>query len=101
MSLKLKLLNKVKSEQRLWHKGELSDYARDLGYSAENAGRRLRELEEAGLIKRTLNKKNMVLYYAPSTDLSFYEKPEEPVKEKLQFGNTRQLYALKYKKPID
>jgi len=100
MSLKLKLLNKVKSEQRVFHKGELSDYARDLGYSAENAGRRLRELEEAGLIKRTLNKKNMVLYYAPdrSFDVSFVEKPEEPVKEKLIFGSSRQIYEMRYKK---
>jgi CTP-dependent riboflavin kinase len=95
MSLKLKLLEKIKSEKRLWHKGELADYARDLGYSSENAGRRLRELENEGLIKNKLNKKNCVMYYIEDSYTAPAEKPE-PLK--IEFGNKRTIHEMRWKK---
>ena len=94
MSLKLQLLNKVRSEKRLFHKGELSDYARNLGYSSENAGRRLRELENEGLLKRKLNEKNMVLYYAITTPLVM---PEKEISKKVAFGDTKLIYEMRWK----
>ena len=94
--MKLKLLEKIRTENRMWHKGQLSDYARELGYSAENAGRRLRELEESGLIKRKLNDKNMVMYYLRNDifmDMGITDKPTKP-----QFGSKSDIYKLRFNK---
>lgn len=93
MSLKLKLLQKIQSEPRFWHKGELADYARDLGFSSENSGRRLRELEVANIIQRRLNSKGCAIY-------CFGREQVEPGKTRLIFGSKRQIYELKYKKII-
>lgn len=72
---------------------------RELYLSQGNA--RLKELKEKGYIFEDAGKdehgfKKHKLVTEPDT--SFFDKPEEPVKEKLQFGNKRQIYELKYKK---
>jgi len=73
---------------------------RELYLSQGNA--RLKELKEQGYEFKDAGKdehgfKKHQLISEP--DLSFFtKKEEEPTKEKLQFGNTRQIYELKYKK---
>jgi predicted transcriptional regulator len=55
-SLKEILYNRLKEKNAWIHKGDLCELADFSGYLAENAGRRLRELENEGRIKRELRK---------------------------------------------
>lgn len=51
LSLSKRIENYLKKNGGWIHKGTISDLARQAGYSSENAGRRLRELCEAGIIE--------------------------------------------------
>lgn len=62
LTLKTRIYNYLKAKKDWTHKGILSDKAKEAGYSAENVGRRLRELHEEKLIDRKLNEKGHVLY---------------------------------------
>lgn len=58
-SLRNKILRYLESWEKLrpgrWtHKGEIEQKAKEIGYLAENATRRLRELENEGLIEHRL-----------------------------------------------
>ena len=51
------------------HKGDISDLARQAGYSAENTGRRLRELEDEGIVEVRYNVKHHAMYrHRPQND---------------------------------
>ena len=69
MSLSIALSNYIYDQQRFVHKAELEDYARQLGYLADNCGRRLRELEAEGTLIGRLNEHGVKEYrYVPPTE---------------------------------
>lgn len=65
------LRQRIKDHLREWsefdpvkwiHKGDIADLARQAGYSAENTGRRLRELEDEGAVEVRYNDKHHAMY---------------------------------------
>jgi len=63
-SLKQTLLDKARSEWPNWINGGRYEFlAMELGRKASNCSRRLRELENAGLLERRLNGKSVEYRY--------------------------------------
>ena len=90
-SLKDRIYNYIKSQQGFIHKGVICDLAREAKYSAENAGRRLRELETEGLIEVKLNSHGEATYaYIPQQKII-----QQPVF--LPNGNVRLQEVIVYK----
>jgi len=67
MSLKQKILDHVKGRYPAYvHKGKISRMAvNEWGYDNENAGRRCRELESAGIFRKDPNSKEAIYQYVP------------------------------------
>lgn len=70
-SLKERIYRFLLTHGQWVHKGIIARKAEDAGYLAENAGRRLRELVNDGLIERRLNSKGHVEYKINIVDIVF------------------------------
>jgi hypothetical protein len=63
LSLQQRIVDYLKQQHPLYaHKGDIERLAMGLGYLGDNAGRRCRELERNGVIRRMLNKNGEVMY---------------------------------------
>lgn len=51
LSLKTRILNYLRNNQRWIHKGRIEDLAKEAGYLGETSGRICRSLERAGLLE--------------------------------------------------
>jgi hypothetical protein len=63
LSLQQRIVDYLKQQYPLFvHKGEIERLAMSWGYLGDNAGRRCRELERKGIIRKMLNKNKEVMY---------------------------------------
>ncbi len=80
-SLRNKIIEYLQSKwPEVIHKGELGRIAvNDWGYENENMGRRCRELEEEGIIKRIYDQKGRAMYqYIPTVKVEIKREEKEP-----------------------
>ena len=98
MSLR-KLLNDSIRQNGYLSINDIYKLTEDYGCKRSNAERRLRRSESPN-ITPVMKKGYIVGYKWGIKDNSYFEKPKPPQKEKLEFGNTKQIYALKHKKDL-
>lgn len=69
MSLKQRIYNYLKRQNKWISSAQIEDLARGAGYKSSNAGRRCRELVEAGLVERKMQGK-IVWYHYKGSDVN-------------------------------